>query len=164
MVRSRKARAANPAELGLSTQIVFSSCRFLSVKLDCHDGQGGIATIRLPVNLYEDLVRICSANRIRMHGESLGRFGCGPIAQLHDLADFQSMGGRIMWPLLGRDPFTLLSKHCQLPLKHLAVPRGRVPSRGEAYDRRGMRNQTYPREHVTLSDGDGDRINQMQDR
>ena len=69
-----------------------------------------------------------------------------------------------MRPLLGWDPLAFLSEDGQFPLVHSAVPRGRVPSRGEAYDRRWMRNQTYPREHVTLGNGYGNRINQMEDR
>ena len=70
----------------------------------------------------------------------------------------------IMRSLFRRKPLALLAEDGQFPLEQPCIPRGRISGRGETNHGRGMRSQTRPREHVTLGDGYGDRIDQLEDR
>ncbi len=89
MIESREARAVQPAKPGLPTQIVLSSSCLLSVKFEDHDGQSGIATIRVPVNLNDEGIRICRTNRKWLRQiDAIPRFvGC-------------SSAERCMWSML----------------------------------------------------------------
>ena len=104
------------------------------------------------------------ADRIRMQDKSPGRLGCRPLPKPHDLKDLKTMRRCIMRSLFRRKPLALLAEDGQFPLEQPCIPRGRISGRGETNHRRRMRNQTRPREHVTLGDGYGDRVNQMEDR
>ncbi len=73
------------------------------------------------------------------------------------------MHRRIVWPLFRRESLALQAEDGQFPLEEPCVPRGRVSGRGETNHGRGMRSQTRAHEHVTLGDGYGDRVNQMED-
>ena len=105
-----------------------------------------------------------AADGVGMQGKSPGRLGCGPRPKPHDLKDLKSMRRCIMRPLFRREPLALLAEDGQFPLEQPSVPRGRISGRRETNHGRGMRSQTRPREHVTLGDGYGDRVNQMEDR
>ena len=63
------------------------------------------------------------------------------------------MHRRIMRPLLRVDPFPFLAEHGQIPLEQRRVPGHGVTDCGQAQNRRRMRHQTRPCQHVTLSDG-----------
>ena len=70
----------------------------------------------------------------------------------------------IMPSLFGREPLTFLAVDGQFPFEQACVTRGRISGRGKTNHGRRMRSQTRPREHVTLGDGYGDRVDQMEDR
>ncbi len=75
------------------------------------------------------------ADRVRVQDESSGCVSCGPIAQPHDLEDFQSMSGCIMRPLLGGNPFTLLAEDRQLAFEQPGIAVKMVGERLGAKDR-----------------------------
>ena len=104
------------------------------------------------------------ADRVWMQDESPGRLGRGPLPKPHDLQYLQSMCRCIMRSLFGREPLTLLAVDGQFPLEQCGVPGQGITSCGQAHNRRRVRDQTRPREHVTLGDGNGYRINQLQHR
>ena len=86
---TRSSRPKQPAESGLPPQILFISCCLLSGKPKGHDGYSEIATIRLPVNLNDDEIRIHRSHRNRLR-------------QLDAIPSFVGCASaeRCMWPLL----------------------------------------------------------------
>ena len=103
-----------------------------------------------------------ATDRVGMQHESSGRLGRRPVPPSHDLENLQSIRRRIMRPLLGRDSFAFMAEHGQFPFEQCGIPGHGIPSYGQAYDRRRMRGQTCPCEHVVLSDGNGDGINELE--
>ncbi|MEM1072091.1 MAG: hypothetical protein AAGH71_04630 [Planctomycetota bacterium] len=74
--------------------------------------------------VFDSLLPI--ADRVGMHNTPLSGFLGRPSAQLHDLEDLGSLGGRVVRTLMGRLPSTLRSEHLKLSFEkgqHRGKPR-----------------------------------------